>query len=422
LVEVWLPYGKTEVCVRVQTKNLLDIIEPKEKTEAENPQSEIENAMENPLGTKRLSETVKPGDKVSIVLGDYDASTNQLIFSAILKELNSAGIKNGDITVIIAYDPLSISSAKEEMLLLGDGLSVGVGVVRHDCINNERVQVGRTSRGTDVYLNKMFVEADVKILAGVVEPHIYAGYSGGREGVLPGVSGIETIRHNLSLSLEPKAERGVLEGNPVHEDMVEAAEFAEVDFTLNLVRNSKHEVVKAFAGDLNKAFDESVRFAEDMYKASIESRADIVFLSPGGFPSDATLFESCKSVDAALEATKRGKVIILVAECIEGYGSKDFYETMSRFKTSLRALEKSLKKHFSVGGFMAYRLMKVLQRAKMFLVSVMPDYYVSETFGMKSARTANEALRYAFDIVGKKGTVSFIPYGNLTMPSVEAGK
>jgi nickel-dependent lactate racemase len=421
LVEVWLPYGKTEVCVRVPTKNLLDVIEPNDKLGVENPQAEIKNALTNPFGTKSFTETVKPGDKVSVVLKDSGASTNQTMVSTILEELNSTGIRDGDITVIIAYDPLCVSSRQEETPLLSEDLSAGINVVQHDYETSDHAHVGKTSRGTEVYLNKRFIEADAKIVVGVVEPHPCAGYSGGREGVLPGVSSFETIQHNLSLSLDKKAERGSLEGNPVHEDMVEAASLAEVDFALDIVRNRRLEVVKAFAGDIGAAFDEAVKLVDDMYKVSIESRADMVFASPGGYPFDADLFEACKSLDAALKVTKRGKAIVLAAECVDGYGTREFYEAMSRFKDS-RGLEKSLKRRFSVGGFMAYRLKASLQSAKIVLVSTIPDHYVSEAFGMQSARTVNEAFRYASDVVGKNGKVSFIPYGNLTMPCVKAAE
>jgi nickel-dependent lactate racemase len=220
------------------------------------------------------------------------------------------------------------------------------------------------------------------------------------------------------LSLHPEARRGSLKGNPVHEDMVEAAHLADVDFTLNVVRNSRLKVVKAFAGDLDKAFNEGVKLADGIYKVSTERRAEIVFVSPGGSPFDANLFESCKGIDGALEVTKRNGVIVLVAECAGGFGNNKFREFMSRFN-SLKVMGRALKREFSIGGFMAYRLMGALQKFKIFLVSVMPDYYVSEVFKVEPARTANEALRYAFDAIGKRGKVSVIPYGNLTMPIIK---
>lgn len=412
-----MPYGNTEICVRVPTENILNIIEPNEKGAAGNSQGEVENALMNPIGTNRLTEIVKAGAKVVIVLKDSGASDNQMMISAISKELNSAGVKDEDITVIVAYNPLNASTAKSEETLLND-FSSKIRVIHHNCEHSEHIKVGETSWGTKVHLNKIFAEAEVKVLANYIEPHIYAGYSGGRDGVLPGVSNSETVLNNLLLSLNPKAKRGVLKANPVHEDMVEAAHLADVNFVLTAVKNVKHEIVKAFAGDIDKAFDEGVKFVDEIYKIPVDGRADIVIVSSGGSSFDINLFEACKYIDCVFEVAKRGGVVVLVAECSEGYGNNEFYRFMSEFK-DYDTLEKSLKKKFRIEGLIAYRLLKVLQRNEIFLVSAMPDYYALETFGMKTTRTANEALRYAFDYVGRKGKVSVISHGNLMIPLIK---
>ena len=419
MVEVWLPYGKTEVCVRVPTKDLLHMIEPNEKAAAKNPQTEIERALANPLGTSRLAETVKPSSKVALVLRNSDTSTNHMMVSAVLKELNSAGVADENVEVIVACDPLRSFSTKKQMPLFGEKLSSRVHITWHNCETSDCVPVGKTSRGTNVNLNSVFVDADVRIILGTVEPHLFAGYNGGPEIIVPGVSNIETVKANFSLALDKKAKRGVLKENPVHEDMVEAAELAKVDFSLNAVRNSSFEIVKAFAGDVNKAFEEAVRLADEVCRATVAARADIVFVSPGGFPFDGTLFDSVQCLDVAAEVVKRGKPIVLVAECMDGHGNIEFYEALSKFQEP-KTLQRSLKKTFGIGGLVAHRFMKASQSSKIFLVSTLPDYYVSKCSSMKVARTANEAYRYASDVAGKNAKVSFISYGNLTIPSIKA--
>ena len=178
------------------------------------------------------------------------------------------------------------------------------------------VYVGSTQKyGSKVFLNRVFAEADVRILTGDVCLHYYAGYGGGRKSVLPGVSGEETIKHNHAMLLDANAKTGVLDGNPVHEDMIEAAKLAKVDFILNVVTNKKGEVVKAFAGDLEQAFSEGVKMVDEMYRITVDRRADIVVVSPGGHPADVNLFQAYKGLDNALEATKRSGVIVLAAEC-----------------------------------------------------------------------------------------------------------
>jgi nickel-dependent lactate racemase len=413
LVEVWLPYGNTEVSVRIPTKNILEMIEPNEISAINNPQAEIEKKLLNPTGSNCLSEIAKPGEKVSLVLQDAGISTNHMMVSAIFKELVSAGVREGDITLIVAYNPLLMSSVHKETTILGDMLSSRIRIIRHNNRTSQSINVGKTSRGTDVYLNKEFFEADVKILAGVVEPHPFSGYSGGREGVIPGVSSFETNSSLLKLSLNSKVERGIIEGNPVHEEMNEAIDLAKVDFALNIVRNIGLDIVEATSGDAIKSFNKAVQVAKKIYEAGVEKRADIVFISSGGSPFDNNLFEGCQILDVANKIVKRNKIVVLVSECVNGHGNRDFYDAISRFKDP-KKMRKNLKKNFSVGLLIAHRLMTLLQSMEVVLVSVMPDYYTSK-IGLKSTRTANEAFRYASDVI-KNGKVSLIPYGNLTVP------
>lgn len=419
MVDVWLPYGKTEVCARIPTRNFLGTIEPKEKTGVPDPRVEVERALRKPIGTKQLSEIAKPGDKVAIVVDDSTRVTpSYLMVPPLLDELNKAGVKDGDVTVIFGCGTHRAVKPDEMKKLVGEETLKRVRAVNHDCNVKDQVFLGKTSFGTKVYVNKVFADADVKILVGDVDLHYYAGYGGGRKSVLPAVSSAETIQHNHAMLLHPKSRTGVLDGNPVHEDMVEAAKLAKVDFILNIVTNSKLELVQAFAGDLELAFYEGVKLVDEMYKVPIDRRADIVVVSPGGHPLDINLYQAYKGVDNALEAVKRGGVIVLVAECPEGHGHDVFHEWMTKLK-NLKAMEKEVKKRFRIGGHKAYYLLKALQKVKIIFVSVMPDYYAVNLFKLKTARVVNDALRGAFDIVGKNAKVWAMPLGNLTFPVVK---
>lgn len=416
LVDIWLPYGNTEICVRVPTENLLNIIEPNQKTAAANIAAEVENALANPIGAPPLSELAKPGDKIAIVLSDCGKSANNVAISSILKELSPAGIKNEDVIIIVAYNPLKGISDD----LLSEEVASQLKIIRHNPETDEQVRIGETSRGTKVFVDKVFAEAKIKILYGPVEPHLYAGYSGGRDGVLPGVSSLETVQSSVTLALNPKAHRGVLEGNPVHEEMLEAAYLARVDYVLNMVQNERREVVKVFAGDMEASFEEATKFADGIYKIPVDARADITCVGAGGSPADSSLFESCKALDGAYEAAKRNGIVVLIAECLQGYGNSEFFQFVSRYKDP-DALERSLRKKMRLEGLIAHRLLKTLQRNQVFLVSAIPDYYALESFKMKTARTANEALRYAFAEVEKRGKVSIVTNGHMMIPLVKGG-
>lgn len=419
MVDVWLPYGKTEVCLRVPARNFLGSIEPKEKNGIQDVKAEIERALKEPIGSKRLSEIVRPEHKVAIVVDDATRPVqSRLMVEPILDELNSAGVKDENVTVIFGCGTHRAVTDEEALRLLGDGILKRLKTTSHDCKAQDLIYIGNTKYGTKVYLNRVFAEADVKILTGDVSFHYYAGYGGGRKSVLPGVAGEETIKANHAMLLHPNAKTGILEGNPVHEDMLEAAKMAKVDFILNVVINSKGEIVKVVAGDMEKAFQEGVKVVDEMYRVSVDRRADIVAVSSGGYPADVNLYQAYKAVDSALEIVKRGGVIILVAECSEGHGNQAFYDWMIKFK-DIKTVEREIKRNFVLGGHKAYYLMKALQKAQIILVSAMPDYYVANVFKLKTARTVNEALNEAFKIVGENAKIWVMPYGNFTLPDVK---
>jgi nickel-dependent lactate racemase len=421
MVDVWLPYGKTDICIRVPARNLLGSIEPKEQPSAPDAKAEVERALKEPIGSKRLSEIAKPEHKVAIVVDDATRHTpSDAMILPVLAELNAVGMKDENITVVFGCGTHRAVKAEEAAGLLGEEVLKRVKTVSHDCKAQDLVYVGTTkTHGNKVYLNHTFAEADVKVLLGDVGFHYYAGYGGGRKSVLPAVSGEETIKHNHAMLLHANARTGVLAGNPVHEDMTEAARLAKVDFILNVVANSKGEIVKAFAGDLEQAFLEAVRVVDEMYRVTVDRRADIVVASPGGYPADINLFQAYKAVDNALELVKRGGVIILVAECPEGHGDQVFYDWMMRFG-ELKAVEREIKRNFVLGGHKAYYLLKALQNHQIILVSSLPDYYAANVFKLKTVRAVNDALGEALKIVGSNGRVWVMPYGNFTLPEVKS--
>jgi nickel-dependent lactate racemase len=421
MVDVWLPYGKTDVCVRVPARNLLGTIEPKEQPAAVDSKAEVERALKEPIGTKRLCEIVTPESKVAVVVDVATRKTpGELMLLPLLSELNGAGVKDEQVTVVFGCGTYGAVKPEEALKLIGEEALKRLKTISHDARAADLVNVGTTkTHGNKVLVNRIFMESDVKVLLGDVDLNYYAGYSGGRKSVLPGVCGEETIKQNHGMLVSANARSGNLEDNPVHVDMTEAARLAKVDFIVNVVANRKGEVVKAFAGDLEAAFLEAVKLYDEMYRVTVDRRADIIVVSAGGHPSDVSLYEAYKGLDNALDAVKRGGVIILVAECPEGHGNQVFYEWMSRL-ADIKNVEREIKRNFVLGGYKAYYLLKALQNHQIILVSSLPDYYATSIFKLKTARAVNDALAEALKIAGSASRVWAIPWGSYSLPLFKA--
>ncbi len=421
MVDVWLPYGKTDVCVRVPARNLLGTIEPTDRPGVADPKAEVERALKEPINSKRLFEIAKPESKVAIVVDDATRKApSETMLLPVLAELNSAGVKDENVTVIFGCGTHRAVKPEEVTVLIGAEACKRVKTVSHDCRAADLVHIGSTkTHGNKVFVNKVFAEADVKVLLGDVGFHYYAGYGGGRKSVLPAVCGEETIKQNHALLLHASARSGNLEDNPVHRDMTEAARLAKVDFIVNVVENKKGEIVKAFAGDLEQAFMEAVKLVDEMYRVTVDRRADILVVSAGGTPADMNLYQAYKALDNVLDAVKRGGVIILVAECPEGHGNQVFYDWMSRLG-DLKNVEHEIKRNFVLGGHKAYYLLKALQNHQIILVSSLPDYYATSIFKLKTARAVNDALGEAFKMAGSASRVWAVPQGSYTLPVFKA--
>jgi len=418
--EIGLPYGRAKLKIEVPEERLLGIVEPRRMQGTPDPAAEVARSLSEPIGTEVLTSIAGPGDKVVITAEDHTRpAPSWLMVPPILDELARAGVRDEDITVLFACGTHRAVRPEEAERLLGPEVLKRVRVLSHDCRSPDHVFLGETSFGNKVEVDKVFAEADVRVLTGDIDLHYYAGYGGGRKSVLPGVSSLSTIRFNHAMLLHPRARMGVLEGNPVHEDMMEAAELADVDFILNVVMNAENQVVRAFAGDLKDAFFRGVELVDQIYKVPVEGKADIVVVSPGGHPHDIDLYQAYKGIHMALEVVEEGGVILALAECPEGHGHKVFYEWMTRFK-SVEEVEEEIRNNFVLGGHKAYYLMKALEKAHIILVSKMPPDMVRDVFRLEPARDWQEGLEKAFDLAGRDASLLIMTHGNITLPVVSS--
>ena len=280
---------------------------------------------------------------------------------------------------------------------------------------------GDTSRKTPVWINKHLCHVDHVFLTGTIVHHYFSGYGGGRKAVLPGCAAMETVRCNHSWMLDANAGLGKTIGNPVYEDQMEGvALFAKGRSLIlfNAILNAKHQFLRMFAGDYIAAHKEACKFVDEVYGVVIPQLADVVIVSCGGYPKDINVYQMQKTMDNARCAVREGGVVILLAECEEGSGSKVLEETCKRLG-SCDAIEKELEANFVIGANKAYAVTRLMKTVKYILVSSLDKQLAKDMLFAGVTDTVEEALAIAEKEVGKDYRVILMPEGSLTVPRVE---
>lgn len=410
-------FGTGVQTVEVPEKNLLGVLMSNDVPRGLMNEAEVVRALEHPIGTPRLKEIVRPGEKIAIVTSDITRPCpTYRIMPALLDELYAAGCRAEDITLVFALGSHRPHTPEEMRKLAGERAFQEVRCVdsdRADCVH-----MGTTDCGTPVDITRVVAEADRRICLGNIEYHYFAGYSGGAKAIMPGASTREAIQANHRMMVRPEAHAGNLEGNPLRMDLEQAAAICGVDFIVNVVLDEHKQIVRAVAGDLVKAHREGCRFLDGMYLKELDARADIVLVSQGGAPKDLNLYQTQKALDNAKHAVKPGGTIILIGSCKEGLGEKVFEEWMLSAPTSESMIER-IGRDFQLGGHKAAAIAMVLQNAEIELVSELDPDFVKRIF-LKPASSAQEALDRAFARLGEDATVLAMPYGGSTLPRVRA--
>ncbi|NLK86877.1 MAG: nickel-dependent lactate racemase [Clostridiaceae bacterium] len=376
---------------------------------------EVRRALGDPIGTPRLSEIVKPGEKVVIVTSDITRPMpTKTVLPTVMEELEAAGAEYKDITVVFALGSHRKHSEDEKRYLVGDEIYEKVTCIDSD-VKRCRM-LGTTSRGTPVEIFDIVADADRIICLGNIEYHYFAGYSGGAKAIMPGVSTRGAIQANHSAMVMDAARAGALDDNPVRLDIEEVARFVKIDFILNVVLDEGKNIIKAAAGHYLHAHREGCRFLDGLYKINIPGRADIVITTPGGFPKDINLYQAQKALDNAKHAVRDGGIIILLASCTEGYGEAVF-ERWIREASSMDELVTKIKSNFELGGHKAAAIALVEKKARVFIVSDMARE-MSEKLYMEPFDSMEEALDKAFEAMGPDARVLLMPHGGSTLPVV----
>lgn len=417
-MHIELPYGNGTVSLDVPEKNLLEVAVPKEFIQPQQPEQMVQEALQHPLGTDRLSAMIRPGETVAIVIDDYTRPCpTKIILPPVLEELKNAGVNDLDVLIIIATGTHTPPSADVIKDLVGDKIFRNYMIISNDAVNGQHVNVGRTKRGNDIEILKEFVEADFKILLGDIEYHYFAGFGGTRKSILPGISSKNTIQRNHSLLFEKHSRMGQLKENPINQEMNEAMHFAGCDFALNVVQNSHHCIVGAWAGKPDLVMDAGVKLVDTMYKKEISEAPDIVITAANGHPHDINLYQAMKAMHTACQVVKPQGVIILVAECPQGHGSQLYIDWLKKYKTS-QEIQQALRDNFVIGAHKAFYHRIAVENHPVILISEMDGPDVTGLFGFIKEKTLDGALAKAFSIVGNHASVLVVPQGTTTFLTV----
>ncbi len=412
-----LKFDKTTQKIECADARLMGVLLPKDLDDLPNPDEEIRRALKNPIGSPRLNEIVKKGDKISIVTSDITRPCpSYLMLPPLLEELESAHIPTQDINIVFALGTHRKHTEEEIISLVGKDI-----YEQYTCIDSdmdECVEVGKTTNGTPLDIFKPVAEADKRICLGNIEYHYFAGYSGGDKAIMPGVSTTRSIQANHRMMVEPKACTGNISDNPVREDLEQLENFLSVDFLLNVILSPEKAIMKAVAGHHITAHREGCKFLDGLYKFPLEQAADIVVVSAGGFPKDINMYQAQKALDNARYAVKDGGVIILLASCKELYGSATF-ERWIKNATSPAQIVKDIHANFELGGHKAAAIALALQKSKVFCVSDMPDDVCKSLF-FEPFSSLEAALKAADKVCGESSKILVMPNGGSTLPIVQA--
>ena len=303
------------------------VIEPVFVPSVPNPAACLREAVRSPIGRPPLRELVRAGQKVAISVCDITrAQPRQVMIEALLSEM--PGIRMQDVTIFIATGTHRANSSAEIERMLGVEIARNCRVVCHNARNNDSLAlVGHTSTGVPVLLNREWVESDFKVTTGFVEPHFFAGFSGGPKMVAPGLAGLETVMHlhDARRIGDPKATWGLIEGNPIHDDVREIARMTGVDFALDVTLNREKQITAAFAGDILQEHAAACATARKNAMRPVERPFDVVVTTNSGYPLDQNLYQTVKGISAAAKITKAGGTIICASECRDGIPNHGAY-------------------------------------------------------------------------------------------------
>ncbi len=423
-MEVVLSYGKTGLPVDLPDDNV-SVVRPVFVPGLDDEQCAVADALKHPIGCPALEDMVRASDTVAVVFCDATRPVpNRRILPVVLGELESAGVRRDQVVLINALGTHRPSPPEELVELLGEGLVRDYRVVQHDCRDrNMMAPAGRLSTGREFWVNRDYLNADFKILTGFIEPHFFAGFSGGGKLVFPGVASLDNIKeaHGYRILSHAKSTWGITHGNPVWELLTEGALLTAPDFIVNVALNSEKAITSVFAGELRAAHAAGAQHAKRTAMRAVREPFDVVITTNSGYPLDRNVYQTVKGISAAASIVRDGGAIIAAAECIDGIPEgSHFHQLLQRAGGPERALELIAESGFSMQDQWQVQLQAEIQmRADVYLYShrLSPDEI--RTTMLKPCERIEDTLADLLRVYGPDARICALPEGPQTIPYVD---
>ena len=415
-MQVCLEYGRSGLEVELPDDRVVRTLAYKNAIPLEDPDAVLRKTLQNPNGSPPLLELARGRSSACIVISDITRPVpNELILQALLETLEEAGLAREQILILVATGLHRPNEGDELVELVGQEIADQYRIENHHGqVLAEHTFLGDSPRGVPIWIDSRYVEADLKITTGLIEPHLMAGFSGGRKLVCPGIAALETIKvwHGPQFLEDPRADCGILEGNPVHEENTWIARHTGCDFIVNVVIDSQRRPLAFVAGDMEQAFLEGVDFCRDVVTDTVEEPVDIVVTSCAGYPLDTTFYQAVKGLTGALPVVKEGGTIVMAASLSEGIGSPQFEQLFDE-NTDLEAFVDRILNtdYFVMDQWQLEELAKVRRKAKVKIVSDgLPSQTINRLF-VESAPTVEQAVADSLQEYGEQARIVVIPKG-----------
>jgi lactate racemase len=423
-MRVTLDYGRTGLPVELPDERVVGPLAIQPTAPLTDPNGAIEQVLAHPTGTPPLAEIARGRRNACILICDVTRPVpNHLLLPPILRTLEASGIARRDILILIATGLHRPNEGAELEEMVGPEIARQYRIENHHGkILEEHDYLGTTPNGVPVHLDSRYVRADLKITTGLIEPHRMVGYSGGRKVICPGIAALETVKvwHGPRFLEHPRADCGILDGNPVHEENTRIAQMAGCDFIVNVCIDGQRRILWVGAGDMIRAWHEGVAFVEGVVKVPVAKACDVVVTSCAGYPLDTTWYQAVKGLTGAMPIVTEGGTIVLAASLSEGLGSPEFQQRLadSRYLTRVSSANEAVPEFCRMDEWQLVMFAKVAKRCR---VKVVTDGLSADALRkcrVEPAATVEQAVSESLTEYGPAARVAVIPKGPYVLPFV----